>query len=141
MKKNIQPTFLRLIFPALVFLLINNYSFAQIGGLGGHWTVDCGVEYHPEMNANFICAICEDFKDSNREVAQFHFNFVGDSLFIPENYKRKKKCFFRYTYNLKTQILKFNYFGRDYVFKVIKAGNAFLFVTESTNAVLLLRRE
>lgn len=140
MKKNIKRTFKKLLFPVFV-ILINNYSFAQIGGIGGNWKVDCGLEYIPSMNANFICAICDDFRGADLEVAQFHFKFVFDSLFIAENYNRKKKCFFPYKYDLKTQILKLNYFGRDYVFKVIKAGDAFLFVTENNNAVLLLRRE
>lgn len=111
------------------------------GELAGRWTVDCGVEYSPEMDANFICSICDDFRAKDHELKQFHMYFVNDSLYFPENYQIKKNVF-DYKWNPSSKILKFTYAGLDRTFKVVSAGDSYILVSQSgASVILLLRRE
>lgn len=135
--------FLKLTKCLLILSLFSCHQiFAQLPGeLAGHWTVDCGREYHPELSANFVCLLCFDFRKNLKEDKQFHMYFVSDSLVFPENYGKKKNAF-SYKWNPKLGTLSFKYFVDEYNFKVIKAGDSYILVSEGEGKViLLLRRE
>lgn len=128
----------------LIFILMQlwffNFANAQVGEIGGRWNANCGLEYHPEFKADFVCGICDDFRNTNKELKQFRMYFVNDSLYFPD-IKGAEKKYFSYKYDLKLKVLKFKYKGIGQTFKVIKAGETLILVSENQGVILLLKKE